>query len=158
MIPETALTANCHTEPKLVTAQGGLIMDSRSAKKHLIPDNCLCHGYKDEEYGTTITYGEMGNMKNAILDSFGDFCNMFSDSDFVSTLAKLGYNISTDFANHLKDFASSSFNVVLDNNSNNNFTNYSIGDPMFFWPLKETLYQMTKVCACEVRKKKEKEE
>lgn len=152
------VAVNFEKEPKLVTAQGGLIMDSRSAKNHLIPDNCFCHGYKDEEYGTTITYGEMGNMKNAILDSFGDFCNMFSDSDFVSTLAKLGYNISTDFTNHLKDFASSSFNVVLDNNSNNNFTNYSIGDPMFFWPLKETLYQMTKVCACEVRKKKEKEE
>lgn len=136
-------------EPKLVTAQGGLIMDSRPLKDHLIPDNCLCHGYEDEEYGTTVTYGQMTLKKKSVLDSFNKFCGLFAEDSMVLALSKLGLDISSDFINNMKAYAESSFDIVLNENSDEQKAQFAIGDPMFFWPLKETLYQMTKECAQE---------
>lgn len=136
-------------EPKLVTAQGGLIMDSRPLKDHLIPDNCLCHGYEDEEYGTTVTYGQMALKKKSVLDSFYKFCDLFAEDSIVQALSQLGLDISTDFVNTMKSYAESSFDIVLNENSDEQKAQFAIGDPMFFWPLKETLYQMTKECAQE---------
>lgn len=136
-------------EPKLVTAQGGLIMDSRPLRDHLIPDNCLCHGYEDEEYGTTVTYGQMALKKKSVLDSFYKFCDLFAEDSMVQALSNLGLDISTDFVNTMKSYAESSFDIVLNENSDGQKAQFAIGDPMFFWPLKETLYQMTKECAQE---------
>lgn len=143
-------------EPKLVTAQGSLIMDSRPLRDHLIPDNCLCHGYEDEEYGTTVTYGQMALKKKSVLDSFYKFCDMFAEDSMVQALSKLGLDISTDFVNTMKSYAESSFDIVLNENSDEQKAQFAIGDPMFFWPLKETLYQMTKECAQEALNNKAK--
>ncbi|GEM_PF-1156240 len=143
-------------EPKLVTAQGGLIMDSRPLRDHLIPDNCLCHGYKDEEYGTTVTYGQMSSMKSAVLDSFNNFCGLFAEDGMVQALSRLGLDITTDFVRTMKEYAESSFDIVLNDNSDEQKAQIAIGDPMFFWPLKDTLYQMTKVCARKVLNNKQK--
>lgn len=145
------------SEPKLVTAQGGLIMDSRPLKDHLIPDDCLCHGYSEEEYGTTVMYGEMSSKKKAVLDAFNNFCSLFAENSMVQALAKLGYDITTDFVDKMKNLAESSFNIVLNANSDTHKAKFAIGDPMFFWPLKETLYQMTKECCQEALNNKEKE-
>ena len=144
-------------EPKLVTAQGGLIMESRPSRDHLIPDDCLCHGYTDEEYGTTVTYGEMSSMKKAVLDAFDNFCKLFAENNMVQAFAKLGYNITNDFVDKMKCMAESSFDIVLNANSDEQKAQFAIGDPMFFWPLKETLYQMTKECCQEDLNNKEKE-
>lgn len=144
-------------EPKLVTAQGGLIMESKPLKDHLIPDNCLCHGYTDEEYGTTVTYGQMSSMKKDVLDSFNKFCGLFAEDSMVQALSKLGLDIPTNFVNTMKEYAESSFDIVLNDNSDEQKAQFAIGDPMFFWPLKETLYQMTKGCNQEVLNNKEKE-
>ena len=143
-------------EPKLVTAQGGLIMDSRPLRDHLIPDNCLCHGYVDEEYGTTVTYGQMSLKKNSVLDSFNKFCGLFEEDSMVLALSKLGLDVSTDFVNTMKTYAESSFDIVFNENSDMQKAQFAIGDPMFFWPLKETLYQMTKECAQEALNNKAK--
>lgn len=145
-------------EPKLVTAQGGLIMESRPSKDRLIPDDCLCHGYTDEEYGTTVTYGEMSSKKKAVLDAFNKFCDLFTENSMVQALAKLGYDMTADFVNKMKDIAESSFDIVLNANSDGHKAQFAIGDPMFFWPLKETLYQMTKECCQEALNNKEKEQ
>lgn len=144
-------------EPKLVTAQGGLIMESRPMKDHLIPDQGLCHGYTGEEYGTTVTYGQMALMKKVVLDSFNNFCGLFAENSMVQALAKLGFDITEDFVNNMKDVAESSFDIVLNANSNEQRAKFAICDPMFFWPLKETLYQMTKYCYREALNNKEKE-
>ena len=144
-------------EPKLVTAQGGLIMESKPLKDHLIPDNCLCHGYTNEEYGTTVTYGQMSSMKKGILDSFNKFCGLFVEDSMVQALSKLGLDIPTNFVNTMKEYAESSFDIVLNDNSDEQKAQFAIGDPMFFWPLKETLYQMTKECNQEALNNKEKE-
>lgn len=143
-------------EPKLVTAQGGLIMDSRPLKDHLIPDQCLCHGYTNEEYGTTVTYGQMSSKKKNVIDSFNNFCGLFAEDSMILALSKLGFDITTDFVRTMKEYAESSFDIVLNDNSDEQKAKFAIGDPMFFWPLKETLYQMTKECAREALNNKQK--
>ena len=57
----------------------------------------------------------------------------------------------------MKCMAESSFDIVLNANSDEQKAQFAIGDPMFFWPLKETLYQMTKECCQEDLNNKEKE-
>ena len=96
-------------------------------------------------------------MKKGILDSFNKFCGLFAEDSMVQALSKLGLDIPTNFVNTMKEYAESSFDIVLNDNSDEQKAQFAIGDPMFFWPLKETLYQMTKECNQEALNNKEKE-
>lgn len=131
-------------EPKLVTANGGLVMNGKPGNQHLMPDVCLCHGYVGEEFGTSVKYREMESKRTAVLEGYKQFCSLFKDENVQNTLAKLNYSISDKFCREMESLGESSYNFVITNNSSDNGStnraNFPIGDPMFFWPLKETLY------------------
>lgn len=133
------------TSPKLVTAEGGLIMSSQSGAERLIPDTGLCHGYRDEEYGKKVCYKEISNYKQKVLEEFECFVKLFEDKSVIEAFAHAGHPISKKLVNQLKEYAESSFDLMLSKNSDSAYQNFQVESPMFFWPLKETLYQLGKM-------------
>ena len=138
-------------EPKLVTASGGLIMNSRPVR--LTPEPCLCHGYHEEEYGNSVCYRDAMNYKKVVLQEFDLFVEMFDDSDVANAFATLGCPMEQAFDNELKNLVASSFDVIIDQTGGDKLKDLKIEDPMFFWPLKETLYQLSKKYASEAIKR-----
>lgn len=135
------------SEPKLVTASGGLIMNSRAQK--LIPEPCLCHGYHEENYGTSVHYRDVENYKNSVVEEFELFAKMFDDPSIAKAFSKLGYPLVQKFDKELMDLVASSFDLMIEQTSDEALKGFTVEDPMFFWPLKETLYQLSKKYASE---------
>lgn len=134
-------------EPKLVTASGGLIMNSRPKSQRLVPDNCLCHGYDSEEYGHSIYYRDIQDSKSKVIAEFKKFTNIFKYQPVIDAYAKLGHPITSNIDSELVEIAESSFDLMINQNSDPGIKDFPVEDPMFFWPLKDTLYQLGKICA-----------
>ncbi len=148
------VTVKFAEEPKLVTAQGGLIMNSRPVSNRLMPDNCLCHGYEGEEYGDAVYYRELGSFKAKVLGEFQKFVNLFSTQTVIDAFAKLGYPLPQNMGNEMCDIAESSFDLMMAQKIAGEKDQFPIEEPMFFWTLKETIYQIGKSSADKIIKRK----
>ena len=104
----------------------------------------MCHGYRDEEYGKKVCFKEISNYKQKVLEEFECFVKLFEDKSVIDAFAHAGHPISKKLVNQLKEEVESSFDLMLSKNSDSAYQNFQVESPMFFWPLKETLYQLGK--------------
>lgn len=131
--------------PKIVTAQGGLILNSR--KIDILPEQILCHGYEGEEYGDTVRYKDVFDYKECTINSYNRFADMFKEGNISNIISSLGHDIPSQFADELKQYASDSIDLMISQYCDPNMQDKSVGDPMFFWTMKNSLYILGIDCA-----------
>lgn len=136
--------------PKEVTATGALI--SLNYNKHINPSEDLFYGYHNEDPETTLRYQNISSneMKDAVNTLFRKFTAMFKNEEVLDVLSDIGYNIDPKVIEKLNKYGMPSFQQMLDiSSSDKPQGSEKIKEPMFFWPLKNSLYLIGKELADE---------
>lgn len=127
-------------EPKVVTAAGGLIQNTKSGK--ITPEAIFCYGYDGEGGQSTLRYQDIDSKKESVLKAYGCFIDMFADNDFVDTIDFVNDSVNiSQVATQLKKFKDKSYNVMAAQNNDEALQNKKIKEPLFFWCIKDALYQ-----------------
>lgn len=127
-------------DPKCVTAQGGVRMFSRT---EITPIESLPYGWMDEEYSIEhISAKDVNLHKKALFDEMNTFFEMFSDVKFIKTVKN-----SIDLNPHhltdgLRQYASDSYDNIVTDIIKNSDVGDELDEPMFFWPLKDAIFQL----------------
>lgn len=141
-------------QPKEVTAKGAIIMHGREQRLSA-SDVDIVYGYEDEEdvWPKKIKCDKVESMEGKVRSLFSKFVKIFSDDDFIDRLEKTGVVISDKLPNELMDLEEESYSIMEKKFKDDTRT---LKEPLFFWPLKDGLYQLGKELAEEIITKKEK--
>lgn len=130
-------------EPKVVTAKGGLIVKGHSNR--IIPEACMYYGFKGEIGGKTLKYSDITQRKiDEAVHFFDDFVELLADDEFNAELSDLEYGITPEVVQKLRQYASGSAKQMADSSKEGQPPMGKVKDPMFFWPLKDSLYLLGK--------------
>lgn len=83
-------------------------------------------------------------VQDSVVKLFRKFTSMFSDSVVLDVLSDLGYSVDSDITNKLSQYAVQSLRQMKDSSSEGQKTTDKLKEPMFFWPLKNSLYILGK--------------
>lgn len=140
-------------QPKLVTANGGVIkaaFDETEANTNdrINPEKSIVYGWSGEEYDNKkISIGEIDNHQKGVLEEMERFLNMFDDLDFSESVFNMTDINCQDIKSMFKrgNLIESSFrNVAQFQNQLVNEGQTRVEEPMFFWPLKDALFQLSR--------------
>lgn len=127
--------------PKVVTANGALV--SLCFNNPINPSEDIYYGYKDENTGRTLRYADITNdIQDRIIEMFGLFVDMFGNEEVSATLSDIGNRVGEDVVASLRQNAQSSFVQMKDSSSSGQEPSDRLKEPMFFWPLKNSLYKI----------------
>lgn len=133
-------------EPKVVTAKGGLIVKGHN--KRIVPEACIYYGYKGEIGGKTLKYSDITQPKiDEVVHFFDDFLKLLGDDEFNAELSELDYGITSEVVQKLRQYAKGSTKQMADSSKEGQPSMGKVKDPMFFWPLKDSLYILGKFLA-----------
>lgn len=126
-------------EPKVVTAAGGLIQNTRSEK--MSPGSIFCYGYDGEGGSSTLRYRDIDAKKEAVMKAYDHFLGLFDDEEFIDTIDELKESVDIQqVATQLKEFKEVSYDVMAGQNNAPTLKNKKIKEPLFFWCIKDALY------------------
>lgn len=132
--------------PKEVTAKGALI--SSNYRGAITPNEGVFYGYEDEDPSRTISYGEVSaDVENSVMKLYQKFLAMFKSRDFATVLGELERSVSEDMIDRLNRYSLPSLRQMKDLSSAGQNSAQLLKEPMFFWPLKNALYQIGKEMA-----------
>lgn len=129
-------------DPKRVTAAGGVVMSNGST---IDPERNLVYGWENEDYSNRrIKIEDIASRKTELFNEFKRFLDMFEDEDFI-TLVLDNTDINTrGLKAKIMQFAENSFKQmqILQNGLAAKGTVVNLEEPMFFWPLKDSIFQL----------------
>ncbi len=129
---------------KEVTAQGAML--SNHANLQSISDyqeKPLCiHGVHEIDELTSINYEKAPQFKGEIIESFENFIKEFVENEDIRRFFKKEFEIdlTNKLAEILRNSASNSFDLMAKEKS----LDSEVEETMFFWPLKNGLYEASK--------------
>lgn len=125
--------------PKEVTAMGALI--SLNYSKPINPSEDIYFGYEDEDPETTMRYQNItDDVQDSVIKLFRKFVSMFQDEGVMDVLSDLGYSVDEEVIEKLIRYAVPSLRQMKDSSSEGQKGTDKLKEPMFFWPLKNSLY------------------
>lgn len=150
-----SITVDFAKDPKEVTARGGLAMKGHSHP--IVPETNIFYGYDGEEPGKTLRYSDLDGKAASVMTVFNQFLGLFKDTDFSDALDDLDFYVSEDFCAMLHKFATKSYTQQVKNGNDMATGGQSprLKEPIFFWPLKNALYQAGQKITENVDTKKE---
>ena len=142
-LTEASVKVSFAPNPKEVTAIGALI--SLNYNKAINPSEDTYFGFEEEEPGKVMHYQDVTQeVQDSVVKLFRKFTSMFSDSVVLDVLSDLGYSVDSDITNKLSQYAVQSLRQMKDSSSEGQKTTDKLKEPMFFWPLKNSLYILGK--------------
>lgn len=141
-------------ELKQCTAKGAMLSLNEI---DLNPSEICYHCYKGER-GITLKNSDIKDYSNKVLDEFNEFVMMFTDkvADFKNWFNQnLGFQFTANFFNDLTEAGKDSMEQVIKNESFKD-GDLELRDSMFFWPLKDALYNLGKKIAETVKSGEQK--
>lgn len=154
VLKKANVTVEFAPQPKEVTAKGAIIMHGNEQRLSA-SDVDIVYGYDDEDdyWPKKIKCAQVEEMEGKVRDLFSKFVNIFSDDDFIDKLERTGVVISNNLPKKLMDLEEESYSIMVEKFKGDTRT---LKEPLFFWPLKDGLYQLGKELAEEIITKKEK--
>lgn len=129
--------------PKEVTATGALI--SLNYDKQINPSEDIYFGYEEEDPEKTMRYENItADVQDSVVRLFKKFTAMFQSEKVLDVLSDLGYSVDEDVIEKLNRNAVPSLREMKDSSSNGQRATDKLKEPMFFWPLKNSLYLIGK--------------
>ena len=127
---------------KEVTAQGAMLVGHSklsSIKDYKQEPLCV---YGVDTKGKAISYEDAPGYKEKVSDAFDQFIKNFVENDTIRKFFKKEFEIelTDDLAETLRDAASNSFDLMAQEKDGDN----EVEETMFFWPLKNGLYEASK--------------
>lgn len=148
------VTVHFAKKPKEVTAIGALM--SIQDSNRIYPVSQIYHMYENEDPAKSLKYSEiMQETIDSVLKMFYGFVDMLEDPDFVSSLNDMECDVSKVTAS-LRSYAISSIRQMHNQKSQDVLTEAKVKEPMFFWPLKQSLYLLGKDIEEDINKKNKK--
>lgn len=148
-------------EPKKVTSEGALI--SLGYNKPINPSEDTYYGFMDEDPGKTLRYQDITtSIEDGVLKVYRMFLEMFNSewiipsnnglkgneekipSEMSDVLGDLGCNVEQSVINRLSELALASMKLMKDITLDGQNLMNKLKEPMFFWPLKNSLYVVGK--------------
>lgn len=125
--------------PKEVTAMGALI--SLNYDKPINPSEDIYFGYEEEDPEKTMRYQNItADVQDSVVRLFRKFTSMFQSEEVLDVLSDLGYSVDEDVTGKLSQYAVQSLRQMKDSSSEGQKATDKLKEPMFFWPLKNSLY------------------
>lgn len=138
-----AMDVRFSNDPKRVTAEGGVIMTKGNA---ISPDKQIIYGFNGEKPSNRkIPINIIDNYKVPVMKEFDMFMDMFTDSDFRQVVSdNINIIVDVNLKNAIKAYSDSSFDMMAQEHVNREKAGdaISVEEPMFFWPLKDSIYQL----------------
>lgn len=144
------VTVSFAPNPKEVTAIGGLI--SMNYQGQINPSEDIFYGFENEDTGKTLRYQDIkGNaeIQDSVVRLFKKFTAMFKDEAVIDVLSDLGYPVDPVIIAKLDNYAVTSLRQMHESSADGQTPTNKLKEPMFFWPLKNTLYVIGKELAPE---------
>lgn len=130
-------------KPKEITAEGALI--SQNYPNCINPSEDIYFGFDDENPSKTLRIRDLtDDVKFKVISFFYKFIGLLEDQSVTDLFVDLGYNISPDVITKLKDNATSSFVQMVNLIKVTQAESAKVKEPMFFWPMKNSLYVIGK--------------
>ena len=142
-------------DPKRVTAAGGVVMSSGST---INPERNLVYGWENEVYSTKrIKIEDIASRKIELFKEFERFLDMFEDEDFIALVLENTDINTRGLKAKIMEFAENSFKQmqILQNGLAAKGTVVNLEEPMFFWPLKDSIFQLGRKMASSKSKNEE---
>lgn len=126
--------------PKEITAEGGLASQHPDIDA-INPQLIKVYGF--DEAKTNYTFGETYDLKDYVLKSFNRFIDVFTSSIEIKNwlFEKYDVKITHDIIDKLKTYADKSYDMMAKRAID---PDTPVNETLFFWPLKQTLYELTK--------------
>lgn len=125
--------------PKEVTAMGALI--SLNYDKPINPSEDIYFGYEEEDPEKTMRYQNItADVQDSVVRLFRKFTSMFQSEEVLDVLSDFGYSVDEDVTGKLSQYAVQSLRQMKDSSSEGQKATDKLKEPMFFWPLKNSLY------------------
>lgn len=145
-LQSASIQVNFAPDPKEVTATGALI--SRNYPKPVTPNEDVYYGYDGEDPGTTFRYKNLNDViEKKVIDLFNQFLDIFNTDEILDALNRLGCFVEPDVISKLRNYATPSYRQMKDSSSLGQQPINQLKEPMFFWPLKNSLYVIGKEIA-----------
>lgn len=142
------VTVHFADNPKEVTAKGALMSIQDDQGIH--PVEQVYHVYEDEDTTHALRYNQVTEQTIASVGKmFNGFIDMLEDSDVVAVLNDLSCDVSLIPAS-LRGYANNSLRQMHTKKSGSNPPNTRVREPMFFWPLKQSIYLIGKDIAAKI--------
>ncbi len=151
-LEKAKVTVHFADNPKEVTAKGALMSIQDDQGIH--PVEQVYHVYEDEDTTHALRYNQVTEQTIASVGKmFNGFIDMLEDSDVVAVLNDLSCDVSLIPAS-LRGYANNSLRQMHTKKSESNPPKTRVREPMFFWPLKQSLYLLGKDIAGSVKSEK----
>ena len=138
-LQEANVNVSFAPNPKEVTAIGALI--SLNYARAINPSEDIYYGYEEEEPGKVLRYQNIStDVQDSVVKLFKKFTQMFQNDDVLDVLDDLGYSIDCEIVAKLSNYAVQSLRQMKDSSSEGQNSRDKLKEPMFFWPLKNSLY------------------
>lgn len=126
--------------PKEITAEGALA-SLHPAMEKIHPELIKVYGFKDAE--DNYEFKDAMHQKTEILNEFNKFITLLSTNPSIKNYLYNNYKvrISTDIADELRKYAGLSYDMMAHRSLD---PEAPINETLFFWPLKQVLYELTK--------------
>lgn len=142
-LKESDISISFSDSPKEVTAIGALV--SLNYSKPINPSEETIFGYEEEDPGKTMRYKDINSdIRDSVIRLFKKFVELFRDDDVQNILSNIGYSIDSNIIDKLNRYAESSLLQMKDNSEEGQQPTDKLREPMFFWPLKNSLYLIGK--------------
>lgn len=149
---KAAIQVSFQPEPKEITAVGALI--SLNHRDPISPVENILHGYEGENPEKTFRVRQLNDeVKIKVQNFFRMFLDMFNDDEMADVLSDIGCPVSSKVLSMLKENLQSSFKEACKSATQDVEEGKKLTEPMFFWPLKNSLYVIAKELAPEAIKK-----
>ncbi len=139
---------------KECTAKGAML----SLNERDLNPSVICYHCYEGERSKALKNSDIRNYSDKVLDEFKKFVMMFTDSDadFKNWFNNnLGFQFTANFFNDLTEAGIDSMAQAEDNESHRD-AGLDLRESMFFWPLKDALYNLGKKIAETVKSGEQK--
>lgn len=128
--------------PKETTAEGGALSTNQDIKS-ITPDGIVNYAV-DRNINKGMYYKNLNDdIKKNVLENFNHFIDILSSNEEIAkALSEFGISFCEKFVDELKRQAELSYDQVLQSQCGN--PDDLIPETLFFWPLKQSIYEMTK--------------
>lgn len=151
-LSKASIEVSFQAEPKEITAVGALV--SLNHKSPIYPVENIFHGYEGENPEKSFRIRQLNDeIKIKVQRFFRLFLGMFKQPEMADVLSDIGCPVSSKVLNLLEENLQSSFKEACRSATEDVEEGKKLTEPMFFWPLKNSLYNIGKVLAPEAIQK-----
>ena len=144
-LKDIAVKVSFPDAPKEVTANGAVIMNTNVKSVTEAPATVI-YGFEEEEFGSSVKYGGIEAKQPKVIALYEVFTKLFADDAFVSDVANLNIGIEEGLGASLRGIAEQSYALIVKRTQmEKRNSNLRVKEPLFFWPIKDALYQLTNV-------------